>query len=82
MPIRAMLGAHGSDLVRLFSDFGQYSHMHVNPSNHYPPLLLFLQKHLSQKMMRARVVAQGFTIAVLAIGAWVRVVVVVLFGVW
>lgn len=28
------------------------------------------QKHLSQKMMRARVLAQGFTIAVLAVSSF------------
>ena len=37
-------------------------------SSHHPRPHTQTQKHLSQKMMRARVLAQGFTIAVLMAG--------------
>ena len=37
-------------------------------SAHHPRPHTQTQKHLSQKMMRARVLAQGFTIAVLMAG--------------
>jgi len=39
----------------------------LDPSHHFNTNT---QKHLSQRMMRARVAAQGFTIAVLAVGSF------------